>query len=88
MRCIKINMVYPPMHHFLNVSGFLCFFLAPLSSLFNLSHFQRTVQEAITGRPQSPPPPRLPPRRPGDVALPSGWLHGLVPCCHQGLDRT
>lgn len=56
MRCIKINMVYPPMHHFLNVSDFLCFFLAPLSSLFNLSHFQRTVQEAITGRPWSPPP--------------------------------
>lgn len=58
MRCIKINMVCPPMHHFLNVSGFPCFFLAPFNSLLNLSPFE-TVREPIT-IPESPVP-RVPP---------------------------
>lgn len=46
------------MHHFLNVSGFPCFFLAPFNSLLNLSPFE-TVREPIT-IPESPVP-RVPP---------------------------
>lgn len=56
MRCIKINMVYLPMHHFLNVSGFPCFSLPHFILLFSLSHFERTVRDPIRCHPWSPVP--------------------------------
>lgn len=56
MRCIKINMVYLPMHHFLNVSGFPCFSLPHFILLFSLSHFERTVRDPIRCHPWSPIP--------------------------------
>lgn len=56
MRCIKINMVYLPMHHFLNVSGFPCFSLPHFILLFSLSHFKRTVRDPIRCHPWSPVP--------------------------------
>lgn len=56
MRCIKINMVYLPMQHFLKVSGFPCFSLPHFILLFSLSHFERTVRDPIRCRPWSPVP--------------------------------
>ena len=74
MRCIKINMVYPPMHHFLNVSGFTCFFLAPFHPPFNVSHFERTAWSNHMLSPSLPPAVA----GPEDLAFLSGGP-GLLP---------